>query len=116
MVTRFIIGGLIYIGIEVMYDNTSHRSMGLVGGVAFVLCSWYISFGLNHVILSLLMSTTITALEYIAGMIFNRDYSIWDYRKLPFNINGQVCLPFMLIWAVIMPFVIIWLDGLLPKM
>ena len=90
--------------------------MGLVGGIAFVLCSWYIGFGLNHVVLSLLMATTITILEYVAGMLFNRDYSIWDYRKLPLNINGQVCLPFMLIWAVVMPFVIIWLDGILPKL
>lgn len=112
MITRFILGGLIYIGVEVMYDNTSDRSMGLVGGIAFVLCTYYI--GLPYVLMCLLMAVTITSLELIAGLIFNADYSIWDYRNMPLNIKGQVCLPFFLVWAIIMPPVIMWLDKILP--
>jgi len=111
MITRFVVGGLIYIGIEVMYDNTSDRAMGLVGGLSFVICSSFI--GLPYVLMCLLMASTITALELMAGLIFNADYGIWDYRKMPFNIKGQVCLPFFLVWAVLMPPVIVWLDKLL---
>lgn len=111
MLTRFVVGGLIYMGIEVLWDNTSHRSMGLVGGLAFVLCGYYI--GLPRVLMSFLMATTIVTLELIAGLIWNRDHSIWDYRNMPLNYKGQICLTYYLIWAVLMPFVIVWLDNLL---
>lgn len=111
---RFVIGGLVYMGIEVLWDNTSHRSMGLVGGLAFVICSGYLHlFDLKVVPLGLLMGLTITALEYVGGRIWNSDYKIWDYRKLPFNLHGQVSLPFFFIWSVIMPFIIKWLDSVL---
>lgn len=111
---RFIVGGLVYIGIEVMWDNTSHRSMGLVGGIAFVICSGYLHlFNLKAIPLGILMGITITILEYIGGKIWNADYKIWDYRKIPLNVQGQVCAPYFIIWSVIMPFIIRWLDGIL---
>ena len=40
----------------------------------------------------------ITAVELAAGLLVNRDYHIWDYRGLPLNYRGQVCLPFSLLW------------------
>ena len=33
-----------------------------------------------------------------AGMIVNRSYAVWDYRHLPLNFHGQICLPFFLLW------------------
>jgi len=114
MIVRFILGGLIYMGIEVLYDGTSHRSMGLVGGLSFVICSWYLkTLNINYWIMCVLMATTIVILEYIAGKIWNSNFSIWDYRKMPFNFQGQVCLTFYVIWIVIISPVIMWLDKLL---
>jgi len=40
----------------------------------------------------------ITAVELAAGLLTNRDYAIWDYRQLPFNFHGQVCLVYSLLW------------------
>ena len=30
--------------------------------------------------------------ELTLGLLINRDYSIWDYRDIPFNFMGQICL------------------------
>ena len=43
----------------------------------------------------------ITMIELLAGLIFNRDYRVWDYRHLPMNFHGQICLRFFLIWIPI---------------
>jgi len=112
-IIKFILGGLIYMGIEVLYDNTSDRSMGLVGGLAFVSCSMILTLNLPYLVNCFIFACLITVLEFIAGKIFNKYYQIWDYRKIPFNLQGQVCLPFWLIWfAIISPF-IIWMDKIL---
>ncbi len=100
-------------GIEVLYDNTSHRSMGLVGGIAFVICSYVIKLELSYWINCFIFANVIVALEYISGRIYNKDYQIWDYRKIPFNLHGQICLPFYLIWMVVISPVIMWLDKLI---
>ena len=43
----------------------------------------------------------ITMVELLAGLIFNRDYAVWDYRHLPMNFHGQICLRFFLLWIPI---------------
>ena len=43
----------------------------------------------------------ITMVELLAGLIFNRDYHVWDYRHLPANFHGQICLWFFLLWIPI---------------
>ncbi len=40
----------------------------------------------------------ITMVELLAGLLFNRHYRVWDYRNLPLNFHGQICLPFFLLW------------------
>ncbi len=40
----------------------------------------------------------ITVVEFMTGLIANRDYSVWDYRDTPMNFKGQICLPFSLLW------------------
>ena len=42
------------------------------------------SFLLNQVIC--------TAIDYTTGMVANRNYELWDYRGMPFNFQGQICL------------------------
>jgi uncharacterized membrane protein len=39
-----------------------------------------------------------TAGELATGLLVNRDFSVWDYRGLPLNYRGQICLPFSLLW------------------
>ena len=40
----------------------------------------------------------ITVVELITGLIANRDYSVWDYRQMPFQFKGQICLVYSLLW------------------
>ena len=47
---------------------------------------------------ALMGALIITSVELLAGLLFNRDYSVWDYRGMPWNFYGQICLPFTLLW------------------
>ena len=40
----------------------------------------------------------ITGVELLAGLLFNRNYQVWDYRQMPINYHGQICLPFFFLW------------------
>lgn len=106
----FLIGGFIYISIEIVFKQThsSHWSMFLCGGLVF-LCVGLINEVYTYD-MSLLLQAFVgalfiaTPLEFVFGLLFNRDYSIWDYRKLPGTIhilNDQVNLLFCLLWIVL---------------
>ena len=56
----------------------------------------------------------ITMVELLAGLIFNRDYKVWDYRRLPFNFHGQICLRFFLLW-IPLSLGAMWLHSWLQK-
>lgn len=46
----------------------------------------------------LLGAGIITALELGTGLLFNRNFEIWDYRGLTPNFLGQISLIFSLLW------------------
>ena len=56
----------------------------------------------------------ITMVELLAGLMFNRDYAVWDYRELPGNFHGQICLRFFLIWIPI-SLVAMWIYKMLQR-
>lgn len=43
-----------------------------------------------------------TAIEYFVGWLSFRilHTRLWDYSRMPLNLNGYVCLPFSLIWGL----------------
>ena len=99
-VVLFSLGGIGYVGLELLWRGRSHISMFLAGGTCFLLLG-----KLNRLQPrpSLLLrgvtgAATITAVELLTGLLANRDYSVWDYRDMPLNFHGQVCLPFSLLW------------------
>ena len=53
--------------------------------------------------LFLLGGTAATAVEYAAALFYQRllGVSFWDYRGLPGNVQGRVCLPFSLAWGLL---------------
>ena len=96
----FCAGGLGYVGLEYLWRGWSHGSMFLAGGTCFLLLG-----RLNRVKPRLpiiwrgaMGALVITSVEMLAGLLANRDYSVWDYRGMPMNYFGQVCLPFSLLW------------------
>ena len=104
-ITIFLIGGIIYMLMEMLWRRHTHISMGILGGICVVLIG--IINEIFHDIPLLyqapLGSTIITILEYISGYILNISLglNIWDYSDLPFNVNGQVCLYYSLLWMVL---------------
>ena len=43
-------------------------------------------------------AAAVTAVELITGLLVNKDHRIWDYRHMPLNFKGQICLPYSLLW------------------
>ena len=77
--------------------------MFVLGGLCFLLIG---SLGRTEPKLpaparTLLAAVVVTALELGCGLLVNRQYQVWDYRHLPMNFHGQICLPFFLLWIPI---------------
>ena len=96
----FFLGGAGYVLLELLYRGRSHYSMFLAGGVCFLLLGKLeeVEPRLPGVIRPLVGAGIITTVELAAGLIFNRDYAVWDYRGIPGNFCGQICAKFTLIW------------------
>ena len=119
----FVIGAFLYMGIEILYRGYTHWTMGVVGGLCFVIigllnegCGWRIPFWRQ----CLIGACVVTFFEFVSGFILNiiLGLNIWDYSNMPFNILGQVCLPFSIIWFFLSGIAIIvddylryWLFG-----
>lgn len=99
-VLLYCIGGAGYVALEWLWRGWSHSSMFLAGGSCFLLLG---KLDNQRPKLPLLLrgvvgAGIITMVELLAGLLFNRDYRVWDYRHLPMNYHGQICLPFFLLW------------------
>lgn len=97
----FAIGGFMYILIELLWRGRTHWTMFIVGGICFILIglineifTWNMPLMQQQVISSII----ITIAELLAGILINRNYMIWDYRGMPLNITGQICLPYTILW------------------
>ena len=99
----FAAGGLGYVALELLWRGRSHPSMFLAGGTCLLLIGHLeeVEPKLPFVFRILAGAGIITMVELAVGLIFNRSYRVWDYRNLPFNYMGQICLPFCLLWLPI---------------
>lgn len=96
----FLLGGAAYVALELLWRGRSHSSMFLAGGSCFLLLGKLDNTvpRLSLPLRALMGSLIITSAELLAGLIFNREYAVWDYRHLPVNFHGQVCLMYSLLW------------------
>ena len=99
----FAAGGCGYMGLELMWRGWSHGSMFLAGGSCFLLLGKLdrVQPRLPLPARAVAGAGIITGVELLTGLLANRDYSVWDYRKVPMNYHGQICLPFCLLWVPI---------------
>jgi len=112
-----VIGGAIYVGIEMLWRGHSHPSMFILGGLCFVsigLINELFPWELGIVWQALIGGTMVTCLEFITGVIVNiwLKLGVWDYSGLPLNIWGQVCLPFYFAWVGLSVVAIVFDDYL----
>lgn len=116
-----IIGGTMYVGIELLWRGHSHWTMFTLGGICFVLLGiinevipWCMALW-KQVLIGV---SIITTLEFVTGCVVNLwlGWNVWDYSNVPLNILGQICVPYMLLWIPISLLAIVlddWLRYLL---
>ena len=95
---QFLVGGIGYVGLEFLWRGRSHISMFLAGGVCFLILGLIERRKLSPWVKILIGAAAITTVELLAGLLVNRDYRVWDYREVPMNYRGQICLPYSLLW------------------
>ena len=106
----FYSGGAAYLILELLFRGRSHGSMFCAGGICFLLIGHLgeVEPKLPLWARAVAGSGIVTMVELAAGMIVNRGYAVWDYRALPFNFMGQICLRFSLLWIPV-SLLAIWL-------
>lgn len=102
-VLLFCIGGAAYVGLEMLWRGRSHGTMFALGGLCFLLIGrlGQVEPKLPLPARMIAGSLICTAGELLFGLLFNRNYRIWDYRPLPFNWGGQVCLLYSVLWVFV---------------
>ena len=100
-----LLGGLIYVGLELLWRGHSHWTMFLLGGVCFVTIG-ILDEVWPHMPLPVQMAIgalAVTAAELITGLIVNvwLGWDVWDYSGLPGNLLGQISLPYTAVWFLL---------------
>ena len=114
-----VIGGLAYMGIEILWRGHTHWSMGVLGGLCFVLIGLQDEMQ-KHPPLWLQMlqgAVIVTVLELLVGLVVNRwlGWGVWDYSDMPFNLWGQVCPQFVVAWFFLSA-AAVWMENALHRL
>lgn len=117
-VLRWMFGGVLYGGLEVIWRGYTHWTMMLLAALLCVpldIANEHMPWRLPLWLQAVLGGLTITAAELAAGLALNRwlGLGIWDYSSLPGSLWGQICPQFTAIWCLLAGPVIVafdWLD------
>lgn len=99
----FLVGGMSYYIIEIIWRGYSHYTMMILGGICFVLIG-LINEGYDYEMplkkQMFISAIIVTILEFVFGIVLNKilGLNIWDYSDMPLNLMGQICLPFTILW------------------
>ena len=115
----FVIFGLMYVTIELLYRGHTHYSMFIVGGICGVLIGLINDNTPDIPLLPqcVLGAVIITIIELLTGLFLNvyLGLNVWDYSNQPFNFMGQICPQFCIIWCILSILVIRIDDWLKEK-
>ena len=110
-----IIGGFIYVFLELLWRGRSHWTMFVLGAVCFVILgcinevlAWSMPIWKQAVI----GTAIITVLEFVTGCVVNLwlGWDVWDYSNTFMNLLGQICLPYIILWIPVAIFGIVLDD------
>ena len=110
----FYLGGMAYTGLELLWRGRTHGSMFLLGGACFVALGCLKRLKMPIPVSAFMGSAIVTAGELAVGLLVNRGYAVWDYRAMPVNFRGQICLTYSLLWMPVSLFAM-GLYGLLDR-
>ena len=113
----YIIGGLIYLLIEILFRGHTHWTMFIIGGLCFTLIGLLNecpNLRLSLIYQGILGSIIIPIIEFISGIIINiiLKWNVWDYSNQPLNLLGQICLPFSLA-CIFLAIIAVFVDDIL---
>ncbi len=73
--------------------------------MGFGLCAYYLlsQININGILIVIIMGLSVTAIEYIAGIIFIKGMGVklWDYSEEWGNIDGLICPMYSLFWTIL---------------
>lgn len=101
----FILGGVSYGLIEMIYRGYTHWSMVLTGGACiltfYIMEEWLLSIPLLWAALA--GAAIITVYELCVGLVVNviLKLDVWDYSEVPGNFMGQICPVFSVAWFIL---------------
>lgn len=115
---RWMLGGVLYGVLEVLWRGHTHCSMILLAALLCIpldVANEHMPWALPLWIQAIIGGLCITVAELAAGLILNvwLGLSIWDYSGLWGNLWGQVCPRFAALWCLLAGPVIVafdWLD------
>ena len=92
-----IIGGAVYVLLEMLWRGYSHWTMFLLGAVCFILIGLVnevFEWDTPLILQMFCGCAIITALEFVTGCIVNLwlGWEVWDYSEYSFNVLGQISL------------------------
>lgn len=101
----FLLGGLTYALIEILFRGHTHWTMVLTGGACivtlYILLDW---LGQQPLILAALTGALIvTVYEFAVGCMVNLylGWNIWDYSDMEGNLLGQICPAYTAAWFIL---------------
>ncbi|MBQ8556248.1 MAG: hypothetical protein IJ438_10320 [Clostridia bacterium] len=99
MLRTFLLGAVGYPALELLTRGRTHYSMAIAGGASTLLIRHLSRLPIGRGKRAILCGLGITGIEYACGRLWNRSYRVWDYRSMPLNWRGQICLPYTLLWC-----------------
>ena len=112
----FLVFGLAYYYIEVLFSGHSNWSsiiMGGIGGLLISLINLYYSYETPKWKQITLTTFVMIFIELFSGLLLRAfGFSFWDYSDRFMNVEGLICLRYSLYWLFLSP-VAIELDDLL---
>lgn len=99
----FLVGGILYYFIEILWRGYSHPSMIIVGGLGFVcvgLINEFLDWKTPLVKQCAYATAIILTIEFVSGFFLNTllGLAVWDYSDLPFNVCGLICVQYAVLW------------------
>ncbi len=102
---EFLIGGVGYGLVELLWRGETHWSMVLTGGACLIsICSLNRRLRGKHLLLrAAACAAAITFFEFCVGMLVNRwlCLGVWDYSGMFGNVLGQICPLYTFFWFLL---------------
>ena len=101
-----IIGGAVYVLLEMLWRGYSHWTMFLLGAICFILIGLVnevFEWDTPLILQMFCGCAIITALEFVTGCIVNLwlGWDVWDYSRYKFNVLGQISLRSSVGWYLL---------------